>query len=279
MIKKYILLAFSLGFLPVLKAQFIESKVLRMPAGKIKQLHESYLTTNSNSSSFNSKSTFLYGLNGLVVEQRIFSTEDTSSIDQKIKYTYSMRRLAVEKADGKEVSINGKSGNSGYQVFYSYDSKGNQISRKYTSDFNNYIERYNYDVRNNLTEHIFYDSNGTTVYSESYKYDVNGNQIEKYFRDNISEGNSGPARYKVDSRGNKIEEKVYFPDGRLRYSMLYKYDIRNNRISEACYTNTGKFLWEKQYEYIYDNYGNWIKLITRNDPFIYTIKREIDYYK
>lgn len=60
--------------------------------------------------------------------------------------------------------------------------------------------------------------------------------------------------YKYDNKGDKIEEKLYNPDGSLTQKSTYEYDESGNQIVESRYNSTGSLTQKFTYEY--DNNGN-----------------------
>ncbi|MGL6315697.1 RHS repeat-associated core domain-containing protein [Vibrio sp. WXL103] len=112
----------------------------------------------------------------------------------------------VDHAQGRVARITASLGkNKRYDVRYTYDQRGNVISKSNLS-----LQReqhYQYDAFNRLVNWEFADAKQNTYYSRGYQYDVYGNLLSK----------TGQERFEVE------------PSGLLKGSMTY--DANGNLIS------------------------------------------------
>jgi hypothetical protein len=94
----------------------------------------------------------------------------------------------------------------------------------------------------NKTEEISCDQNGTISHKVVYTYDKQGRLKSYESGSDIREKNlSNPQKneYKLDDKGNVIEQVNYQSDGTLGSRFLYKYDAKGNRTEEIFYAWNG----------------------------------------
>jgi hypothetical protein len=94
----------------------------------------------------------------------------------------------------------------------------------------------------NKTEEISYDPKGSVSNKAVYAYDKQGKLKSYESSTGIREKNLiNPQRneYKLDDRGNVIEQVNYQSNGTLGSRFLYKYDAKGNKIEEIFYAWNG----------------------------------------
>lgn len=107
----------------------------------------------------------------------------------------------------------------------------------------------------NKIRYSLYYTEGSLLYTETYNYDDNGNRIERNF--GVDEFRGGKWLYKYDSKGRRIEEIEYKPDGSINRKHFFKYGAAGNKIEKKEYKSDGSL--ENISSYKYDDKGNQIE--------------------
>jgi hypothetical protein len=246
------------------------------PKGKIKAFTESCYSPNNANYVLNFKRTYIYSDQNNLLQEIDYSSFDSNNIEHTIMYYYKDNNVVEKKSAGNTISMNGKLGNSGYKVQYSYDQFGNEVEEKYLSDFESRVDKFFYNGNKNIIKKTEINSKGN-LNTYNYTYDNMGNLIEENW--NVPSENYKPKyTYEYDNNKNKIAE-YFYRNGNYGYRKSFKYDIKNNLTSEVCYYPDGRTAWAKTYKMEYDKLGNWIsiKSYTNNNLDALT-KREIIYF-
>jgi hypothetical protein len=159
-------------------------------------------------------------------------------------------------------------GNFTNRDLYFYDHRGNN-SKEY-----NYSK---WEERMKLTD-------TTTWYRVTNKHDINGNLIKFrfYLKGYLDKGNSSIDLFykrKYNTKNELIEEIGYNSYRNLTFIAKYRYDSIGNIIEEKLLSPSGDIRSIETFEYDYDLFNNWIKRISFKNyiPQEVTI-REIEYY-
>lgn len=275
--KKYIILILTLSFFFF---QCSEEKIRKNDLstenlkGKVKYLKE---TKNKAIEKFGeiekgeliSKSTYGFDINGYKTEHNELFAND--EIFRKIIYRYNEKHYLIKDS--------------------SYFPNINAFDR---------INTYVYDDNDNLMEkNVFFKKSDSLEYRWIYKYNKKG-YLEEINVYDYEGGLALKLTYKYDWWGNRKEEKEFSYDGDLLDSYTYKYDWKGkltkkilikadnnctfsydkngdlNEINPGYHNNTKGKLSMK---YEYDNFGNWIKMVTFwEDIPVKISERKIEYY-
>jgi len=241
---------------------------MRRPKGKVQSFTEKCYETTGGINTLVQKRSYSYDLNGKLIEQKIYNTIDSNTIEQTISYVYEDKELSEEQGDGEH----------GYRIKYMYYDSGKMMAKKYISDSVKSLERYEYDDKNNRSLRVCYDGYGELKLKEVYKYDGLNNLILKEWNDYGTTLNSGSIAYSIEPTLLLGGERAYASNGHLKHSITYEYDDNNNIVQEIRYTGGGFVDWKKKYSYEYDEKGNWFTLNNKNKVSTYLTKREINYY-
>jgi hypothetical protein len=100
-----------------------------------------------------------------------------------------------------------------------------------------------FDEAGNKTEEVSYDPNSGSITSKAvYAYNKEG-RLKSYesYSSAVDKTLSTPQKneYKLDDKGNVIEQVNYQSDGTLGSRFLYKYDAKGNKTEEIFYGRNG----------------------------------------
>ena len=171
---------------------------------------------------------------------------------------------------------------------YTYDEQGRKVSELYYQPYHKDAEKkksqMTYDAAGRLLEKIqltaAWDAEFEEKEKEKYSYDGAGNLAEKYYYDYETKNYWRDFSATYDTKGNKIEEQQYMPDGTIWNKTVYKYDKAGNNIEMLSYKNndTGiktSYTYERP-----DSKGNYLREVfssTDGAPHG-IIERTIEYY-
>jgi hypothetical protein len=124
------------------------------------------------------------------------------------------------------------------------------------------VEEKKYDESGNLTEHLFYESDGSIDRKYIYKYDEQGNQIER-----VSYDFRGRIRYKKTSEYDKFGNEIFAKELDIKTNkynkIFFNYDTAGNLISALKYNDEGELIHKTLNEY--DKSGNLIRVSYFNE--------------
>ena len=113
-----------------------------------------------------------------------------------------------------------------------------------------------FDSYGNRTGEIHYSSDDQVTARDFYRYDERGNELEKSCY--TAEGKLKERTNQVYDKDTRIEKTVYSGDGVLKARWLYKVDERGNVIEETLF-DSGGLKERRTFAYEFDPVGNWTK--------------------
>jgi hypothetical protein len=134
---------------------------------------------------------------------------------------------------------------------YQYDNNGSFILISSTTVKTKTFKSVGkYNAKNQLTEMIAYNPDGTIRETRTFKYDGNGNEIES----ELTRPNGDYTKFvsTYDDQNNILTNFWYDKDGNEKYrnSWNYIYDKNNNWITKKRYNNGElDYVWERKIEY------------------------------
>lgn len=147
-------------------------------------------------------------------------------------------RIFAESREGGRFEYDCEGKNVVAKIFY--DNKG--VRGPYTT--------YKYDTLGRIVETSDYFADGILERSELYTLDPNGNVIKEVSKQQIHPEHFRPKRYdqyvttsstyKYDEEQRLIEEKGFYPDGKLADTFTYTYDNRNRRVRKFWTDSRGR---------------------------------------
>ncbi|MEQ1924052.1 MAG: hypothetical protein ABL952_16230 [Pyrinomonadaceae bacterium] len=122
----------------------------------------------------------------------------------------------------------------------SFDNKG--IRGSYTT--------YKYDALGRIVEKSDYCADGILERSEIYTSDENGNVVKVIEKQQVHPEHFRPKRYdqyvttsstyRYDGKQRLIEDKGFYPDGKLAHTFTYTYDDKDRRVRRLWTDNKGR---------------------------------------
>ena len=261
--------------------------------GKVKNLNEinyaesgKYLTT------------LLFNVDGNVVHQSSFNSD--GSLIRRWEYEYVKGLKKLRRCYVKNDSLS-------YTLFYNYDTNRNLISTWIlNSDSSSHVSTVAvYDTNKLLVKEISYGKDGATEGTVSNKYNSDNRLIESEKHDFVMKS-SIIQSFQYNAKGLKTEESFYKTDDKKRVQRIayqygelnkptivttygaddeilekrdYKYDASGN-IAETLISDDKQVQKKQTTTYTYDQHGNWVRSIVKNDGVVnMIIERKYDYYK
>jgi YD repeat-containing protein len=136
---------------------------------------------------------------------------------------------------------------------YSYDSKGNRISRIIKNRAGDRLAEtvYTYDTQGKmLTSETKGDSSeGAGISSTQYQYDGQGNLIKQIVRN--SEGRTTATINAVWQDGNEVRNEMLGPDGSIQMLVTNEYGTNGELVKKTIDNRQGASKQIMQYEYTF----------------------------
>lgn len=192
----------------------------------------------------------------------LFSCKGKKEKEEKNSLSIFKLKGKVKSLTQSSYSATGDSGQASrgnlFMTFdWKFDEKGNFIEKKSkrTGDSIVHFQIYRYDT----AEHLLLDS--SNEYKDHswdiYLYDLKGNQIERleHYSDSGKTKIGITEIYKVDEKGNKIEEDCYWGNkDSLNYKAYIKNNERGQELEKVYYDEKGKL--HTKVVRVYDDKGN-----------------------
>lgn len=191
---------------------------------------------------------------------------------------------------------------------YQYDEKERKGQRiEYDTDgYIKSLSSLEFDKSGNLVRESEFDSDNKLTVKHEYQFDFKWKKVSGK-KTTEPDGSRFEIKYIFDENGVVVEEKssslLFYNASKSK--TLFKYDELGRKCEELKYdedslVSISRFIYSdkgllneenivypisgvtKQTTYEYDNYGNWIKKITKSDSSFlgdYYEKREIEYYE
>ncbi len=166
---------------------------------------------------------------------------------------------------------------------YRYNDEGELIEEIAfdTDSVLRWKKAFQYDKEKHTTHISWHKDDGSLDGKENYKYASQGGRLEKveWAWYSVGDNFNGCKTYKYDNNENVIEETTYNTKNELMTKRTIRYDNQGNETEWLNYNIKDSIELRRTYEYKYDNQGNWIQRVTREDAVATgLVERQIVYY-
>ena len=183
-------------------------------------------------------------------------------------FTYDARNNLIAS---KEINALGYKLNSNT---FQYNKKKQLIKEEeFDSDEKISIKLFSYDPRNRLAKiETFYEGDRET---ETFTYDKQ-NRMLKYTWVRLSTGPIETTTYTYVNKQKTLEHWVDYEEGELGGTIDYTY-INGDETEVIEKDEEGEIAVSQRNTYVYDEQGNWIKMIIDDDGEYFIVERTISY--
>jgi hypothetical protein len=260
--------------------------------GKVKNLSEINYAANGK---YTTK--LIFNIDGNVINQSSFNSDGSLIRRWENEYEKGLKKL--RRCYVKNDSLS-------YTLLYNYATDKNLVSSRivYGDSLSEISAAFEYDADNNLVKETTYGKDGAIEGTLSNKYNQDKRLVESEKHDLILKS-SIIQDYQYNARGLKTEESFYRPNDKKRIQRIsYQYGALNKPVSITTYGPEDQILEKRTFKYdpnenivetlilddkqvqkkqtttyTYDQHGNWVRSIVRNEEETnMIIERKYDYY-